>query len=127
MAYADLDKRRLWAREDYARNPEKTRERNKLKREKRKETIFEHLGGKCCKCDSTERLELDHIDPSLKTSKQSLLSMGLDKALQECDNIQLLCHCCHKEKSLAQKAAAWKLFTSLPLDQQNQLIAEQTA
>ena len=63
MAYSNTEKRRLWARDHYAKNPDKVKQINKVKREKRKSILFEHLGNKCCKCGSTTKLELDHINP----------------------------------------------------------------
>jgi len=122
MAYADTEKRRLWAREHYAKNPDKVKQVNKDKREKRKSILFEHLGNKCCKCGSTKKLELDHINPLLKTTRQSILSVGLERALEECDNIQLLCKECHTKKSQAQKKAAYYLFYNMPLKEQERWI-----
>ena len=122
MAYADKEKRRRWAREHYAKNPDKVNQVNKVKREKRKTILFEHLGNKCCKCGSTKKLELDHINPLLKTTRQSILSVGLERALKECDNIQLLCKECHTRKSQAQKKAAYYLFYNMPLEEQEKWI-----
>jgi 5-methylcytosine-specific restriction endonuclease McrA len=122
MAYADTEKRRRWAREHYAKNPDKVNQVNKVKREKRKTILFEHLGNKCCKCGSTKKLELDHINPLLKTTRQSILSVGLERALEECDNIQLLCKECHTRKSQAQKKAAYYLFYNMPLEEQEKWI-----
>ena len=122
MAYADTEKRRRWAREHYAKNPDKVNQVNKVKREKRKTILFEHLGNKCCKCGSTKKLELDHINPLLKTTRQSILSVGLERALKECDNIQLLCKECHTRKSQAQKKAAYYLFYNMPLEEQEKWI-----
>ena len=34
MAYSNTEKRRLWARDHYAKNPEKVKQINKVKREK---------------------------------------------------------------------------------------------
>jgi 5-methylcytosine-specific restriction endonuclease McrA len=122
MAYRDIEKRKLWAREHYAKNPEKTRQVNKNKREKRKCILFEHLGNKCCKCGSTLNLEIDHINPSFKTTRQSILSVGIERALKECDNLQLLCKECHIKKSQAQKKAAYYLFYNMPLEEQEKWI-----
>ena len=96
--------------------------KNSLQREKRKSILFENLGNKCCKCGSTEKLELDHINPLLKTTRQSILSVGLERALEECDNIQLLCKKCHTKKSQAQKKAAYYLFYNMPLEEQEKWI-----
>jgi len=122
MAYSNTEKRRLWARDHYAKDPEKVKQINKVKREKRKSILFEHLGNKCCKCGSTTKLELDHINPLLKTTRQSILSVGIERALGECDNIQLLCKECHTKKSQAQKKAAYYLFYNMPLEEQEKWI-----
>ena len=97
--------------------------KNSLQREKRKCILFEHLGNKCCKCGSTTNLELDHINPLLKTTRQSILSIGLERALKECDNIQLLCKECHNKRSQAQRKAAYHLFYNMPLDKQENWIS----
>ena len=122
MAYSDIEKRKRWAREQYSKNPEKIKQINKSMREKRKTILFEHLGNKCCKCGSTTNLELDHINPLLKTTRQSILSIGLERALKECDNIQLLCKECHNKKSQAQKKASFYLFYNMPLEEQEKWI-----
>ena len=104
------------------RTKEQHKIKNSLQREKRKSILFENLGNKCCKCDSTEKLELDHINPLLKTNRQSILSIGLERALEECDNIQLLCKECHIKKSQAQKKAAYYLFYNMSLEEQERWI-----
>lgn len=108
---------------------QRTKEQHKVKndqqRELRRQYLLEHKGDVCCQCGSTENLEFDHIDPSLKTSRQSFLSMGIPTIEKNLDNIQVLCHNCHKERTGKQKSAAWSLFTSLSLEEQNKLIALQ--
>jgi 5-methylcytosine-specific restriction endonuclease McrA len=54
------------ARELYKKNSKKYNLKNKEKREKRRNLIYEALGGKCIECGSTYNLEIDHINPSLK-------------------------------------------------------------
>jgi 5-methylcytosine-specific restriction endonuclease McrA len=122
MAYADLEKRRKFHRDYYAKNPHYAKNQQEKNRQRNREIITEHCGCKCCKCGSTERLEYDHINPALKKSKQSFLSIGKKDLLNQIDNIQVLCHECHKSRSTAQKNAAWKLFTSLSLEEQEQLL-----
>lgn len=107
------------------RTKEQHKIKNNLQRESRRKFLYEQKGEKCCQCGSTENLEFDHINPSLKTSRQSFLSMGLETIKEQLDNIQVLCHDCHKSRSTFQKNAAWKLFTSLPLEEQERLISEQ--
>jgi 5-methylcytosine-specific restriction endonuclease McrA len=47
----------------------------------------------CVKCGSTDRTEIDHIFPS-----------GLNGALWDKANLQLLCHACHVEKTTSDRA-----------------------
>jgi len=113
------------ARELYSKNPELYNKRNKEKRELRRQKVYEFLGNKCSYCGSIDCLEIDHINPGLKTSRVSPLAQGLNKTLNEIDNLQLLCSSCHTERSKMQRNAAWNLFKSLPLQDQEKLILEQ--
>ena len=112
------------ARELYRKNTEKYSTKNKEKRESRRKLIYEALGNKCVECGSTSNLEIDHINPSLKENRISPLGQGLSKTLKD-DNLQLLCHCCHTKKSKYQRNAAWNLFRSLSLEEQNKLIQKE--
>ena len=124
MPYQSKDAKKEWERQHYAKNPHLAKQKQEAKRERNRQIIYEQCGCKCCKCGSQENLEFDHINPALKTSKQSFLSVGKRDLLNQIDNIQVLCHNCHKAKSTAQKNAAWKLFTSLPIDEQEKLLGE---
>jgi len=124
MTYKNKEDKLTWARQHYSNNPHLYKQKQKAKRERNRQIIYEHCGCECCKCGSRENLEFDHINPSLKTSKQSFLSVGKGDLLSQIDNIQVLCHNCHKKKSTAQKNAAWKLFTSLSLENQEKLLSE---
>jgi len=112
------------ARELYRKNTKKHSLKNKEKRENRRKLIYEALGNKCVECGSTSNLEIDHINPSLKENRISPLAQGLSKTLDD-DNLQLLCHCCHTKKSKYQRNAAWNLFRSLSLEEQNKLIQKE--
>lgn len=71
--------------------------------QRRQAWIDEH--GPCVKCGSSERLEVDHIDPSLKTlqpSKLWSLSLSNPIRIKELDNCQVLCYVCHKQKTKQQ-------------------------
>lgn len=60
------------------------------------------MGGICAICGSTENLEVDHIDRSLKTmnpAKLWSLSDSNPKKIEELKNCQVLCYTCHKEKT----------------------------
>ena len=124
MAYKNKEDQLAKQRECYRRNPHKRLQEQKEKREKRRQVIFETLGGCCVQCGSTTSLEIDHINPLHKKSRQSVLSQGLSKTMTELDNLQLLCKVCHKVKSDAQRVAAYKLFFSLPLQEQEKLISQ---
>ena len=112
------------ARELYRKNTKKHSLKNKEKRENRRKLIYEALGNKCVECGSTSNLEIDHINPSLKQNRISPLAQGLSKTLED-NNLQLLCHCCHTKKSKYQRNAAWNLFRSLSLAEQNKLIQKE--
>jgi 5-methylcytosine-specific restriction endonuclease McrA len=64
--------------------------------------------GPCRVCGSSDNLEVDHIDPSLKTmSPRSIWSLS-DKNKRktaELDNCQVLCKVCHLKKTLEERAA----------------------
>ena len=68
---------------------------------KRRSHLIDLLGGKCVICGSTERLEIDHIDPATKEFDISSMVLHtsekhLTEELQKC---QLLCRKCHIQKS----------------------------
>jgi 5-methylcytosine-specific restriction endonuclease McrA len=113
------------ARELYKKNSEKYCTKNKEKREKRRELIYEALGNICKECGSKSNLEIDHINPGLKQNRVSPLSQGFSKTISELDNLRLLCKSCHSRRTHYQKNAAWNLFKSLPLEEQNKLIENQ--
>jgi 5-methylcytosine-specific restriction endonuclease McrA len=123
--YKDKENRNAANRRCYAKKREYYQQRNKEKREKRREVIFESLGNKCCLCGSTDRMEIDHINPSLKTSRQSILSYGLEKSLGEIDNLRLLCYNHHRIWSTAQRKAAYRLLYALPVEDQQRLVSNE--
>jgi 5-methylcytosine-specific restriction endonuclease McrA len=53
----------------------------------------------CVKCGSVERLELDHIDPETKVTN-SVWSWADEKRNIELAKCQILCHECHKQKTI---------------------------
>lgn len=59
---------------------------------------LEYLGGCCVKCGSTERLEVDHKDPTEKWSHR-IWSYSWKRIYAELDKCRLLCRVCHEEKS----------------------------
>lgn len=55
----------------------------------------------CVICSSTEDLELDHIDPTTKTSHK-IWSWSESRRLTELAKCQVLCYLCHKAKTIVQ-------------------------
>lgn len=71
----------------------------------------EYFDGKSCvKCGSTRNLELDHIDPSQKTSHR-IWTWSPERRAAELAKCQVLCHDCHLEKTSAERAARVKCGT----------------
>ncbi len=58
-------------------------------------------GGKCVQCGTTDKLEIDHIDPLEKTYNiGTILSGGSEQKVQdELAKCQVLCYDCHKAKT----------------------------
>ena len=56
--------------------------------------------GPCKFCGSSTRLELDHIEPSTKITHKvwSFAKVRRENELAKC---QVLCHSCHKKKTIA--------------------------
>ena len=108
----------------YHKNRDKFLLKQQNDRARRLEYLHEHLGHECVQCGNKERLEFDHINPALKTTRTPVQAMGKERADEEIPNLQILCHECHVAKSTAQKKAAWSLLTALPLEEQNELIAQ---
>lgn len=75
------------------------REYQKKRYRERLAIAKERLGGKCIKCEETEDLEFDHIDPRSKLRKISeATNWSLARFLAEVDKCQLLCREHHIEK-----------------------------
>lgn len=53
----------------------------------------------CLWCGSTEKLELDHIDPSTKIAN-AIWSWSEPRRLAEISKCQILCHNCHLKKTI---------------------------
>ena len=66
----------------------------------RMKLIREKLGGKCVVCGTTERLEIDHIDPKAKAFTVSCGWGRSWKSIEaELEKCQLLCFDHHREKT----------------------------
>ena len=61
-----------------------------------------YFAGKCCaKCTSTDRLELDHIQRAGKVTHR-IWSWSRPRRETELAKCQVLCHGCHREKTIAE-------------------------
>ena len=109
-------------RRHYHKHKEHYLSKQKEKRELRRQFILEQLGDTCSICGSKDDIEFDHINPALKTSRQSILSKGIVSIKEELPNMQPLCHSCHKRRSVAQKKAAWEVFCRLTKEEQDGII-----
>lgn len=70
---------------------------------KRKQAIFDYLGGKCVVCGTTENLHIDHKNPKDKSFNiSSKLSVKNNK--EELDKCQLLCETHHREKTAEENS-----------------------
>lgn len=71
---------------------------------RRRETAIQEMGGKCVQCGSTERLELDHIEPHEKSFDISAnWSIKPAKWAVEAAKCHLLCRPCHQQKTSRQR------------------------
>jgi 5-methylcytosine-specific restriction endonuclease McrA len=124
MAWSSAEARR----EHYLKNKNKlnkeTREFNTRLRYEKKNFIIENLGSKCCKCGTTDYLEIDHINPGLKKDRKCLYVCSWERIKSEMNNLQLLCSSCHQDRSQLQKNAAWFYFKNLPLEDQYKLMEQ---
>lgn len=81
----------------------------------------QHLGGSCVMCGSTERLEIDHIDPLTKSFDLSKKwGTKWEILLEELTKCQLLCFDCHRLQKSAEESKIrnkgvkpWNAGTSL--------------
>lgn len=75
-------------------------------RQERRRRAVELLGSKCSRCGSTDRLEIDHVDPEKKTFPLSGFHKSWAAILEELTKCQLLCQSCHQDKTSAENSAA---------------------
>jgi len=70
-------------------------------RRKRLMDARDSLGGKCKVCGVVDQLEFDHIDPKTKLGyPSSMLHASKERFWKEVKKCQLLCHKCHRIKSI---------------------------
>ncbi len=87
---------------------------------KRMTEIKNRLGGKCVLCDSTENLEIHHLDPLTKkyNISKKVLSIKYDDLDDELNKCVLLCHKCHikeSKKQTLERLSTKKLITVRPV------------
>ena len=68
---------------------------------------IEKLGGKCVKCGSTDRLEIDHIDRTtvdrrMRRGRGNMWTASEERFQAELAKCQLLCHEHHLEKTKSE-------------------------
>ena len=79
------------------KDKEKKREYQRLWLAKRRS---DYLEDKCCVvCGATKSLEIDHIDPDLKSSHR-IWSWSKERREAELAKCQILCYKCHKQKTI---------------------------
>ena len=86
MGYKDIKKRREYQRLYVQKNRE-----NWLRTQ-----------GPCVKCGSTDRLQIDHIDPKKKVTHR-IWSWSAVRRLKELSKCQVLCHSCHWDKTKTER------------------------
>jgi hypothetical protein len=65
-------------------------------RKRRREFFADKM---CARCGTTEDLELDHIDPATKVTT-AIWSWRAERRAEELAKCQILCHPCHREKTV---------------------------
>jgi 5-methylcytosine-specific restriction endonuclease McrA len=121
------------------KNREKQRQLQRDHYNKKKDYLLENVGRSCVYCGSVSNIEFDHIMPRTSTEKEKQTrirtgnsggnvvwnkrpsAMSWKHIEKEIPHLQSLCRDCHRKKSNAQLAAAWELFCSLTLEEQNKL------
>lgn len=93
------------ARRTRANNPDRYRAYN-MKRWYEKRDAWLAANGPCVRCGSSERLEVDHIDPSGKLDHK-VWSWAEERRLVELVKCQVLCFLCHRLKTNEERG--WNL------------------
>ena len=91
------------------KDPQKRREYGREWVRKRKALWFER-NGPCVLCGSWKDLEIDHIDPTIKTTHR-IWSWSKEKREAELAKCQVLCQSCHKEKTAEEKESPHGTFS----------------
>jgi hypothetical protein len=85
-------------------DPSKNTECTRKNRRKKRDAWIASQGGKCTKCGSRESLQIDHIDPALK-SFEIHFAIKADILKKELEKCQPLCSPCHKKKTAKEIAS----------------------
>lgn len=81
------------------------REYNKQRYHERIALAHKILGGKCIKCNSTEKLQIDHKDPNKKSFEITTITrLSMKRFLKELEKCQLLCKNDHERKTAIEKS-----------------------
>ncbi len=78
------------------KSQEEQREYQRLWMKRRRDSFFKDKF--CIDCDSSEKLELDHVDPTLKVSHR-IWSWSDERRFEELKKCVVRCHKCHVDKS----------------------------
>lgn len=96
-------------REYRARNLEKRRAQQQAYEERLRQRIIDILGGACSRsdCESTDKLEIDHIEGDGKEDRAKANSRNGWLAIlrRDCEGTQLLCWPHHLEKTLKERSS----------------------
>lgn len=99
----DYKEQKLARNEEWRKkNQQKKNDALRHRRERNKQERIEYLGGKCVGCGTTENLQFDHKDRTIKEFNISKKpDHTLEKIKEELDKCQLLCDSCHRIKTRA--------------------------
>ena len=105
---SDYKEQKLIRNEEWRKkNQQKKNDALRHRRERNKQERIEYLGGKCVGCGTTENLQFDHKDRTIKEFNISKKpDHTLEKIKEELDKCQLLCDSCHRIKTRANHDTA---------------------
>ena len=90
----------------YKMKPEQRERKQKYQRDwmRSRRSQWIHESGPCRHCGTWDLLEVDHINPSLKTMEASnIWSRTKEVRDKELTNCQVLCKSCHLKKTLSER------------------------
>jgi hypothetical protein len=76
--------------------------------DRRRAEAIAKLGGQCVRCGTTENLEIDHKDPAtvdrrMRQGRGGMWTASEERFQAELAKCQLLCHSCHRSKTLEDR------------------------